>query len=139
MTKLEVFTDGAARGNPGESASGYSVYREGRLIREDVWYNGRKTNNYAEYRAAIGALKWCSDNFDAASTDLTLFSDSQLLVNQANGTYKVRSESMKELRRELSALVKTFRSAIFRNVPRSNSLITRVDRRLNLFLDRRGQ
>lgn len=135
MVKLEIFTDGASRGNPGRSASGYSVYRDGKLLREDVWYNGLVTNNHAEYAAVIGALKWCGQNFSAKDVEVLVFSDSQLIVNQAKGAYKVKSEGLKPLSLELSALEKGFASVEFRSVPRSNGLISRVDKMLNRFLD----
>lgn len=135
--RIEIYTDGAARGNPGESASGYSIYSGDRLIGEDVWYNGRRTNNFAEYTAVINALKWCLGNVDAGTADVTVHSDSQLVVNQMNGSYKVKSTDMRGLNSELKRLCGGFRRVSFRSVPRSDGLIAKVDRRLNAFLDSR--
>lgn len=137
--RIEVYTDGAARGNPGESASGYSIYEGDSLIREDVFYNGKRTNNYAEYMAMIGALRWCRDNPVAKGARITVYSDSQLVVNQMRGSYKVKSGDMGRLNAELRGLCTAFQSVDFRSVPRSNGLVARVDRRLNRFLDARGE
>jgi ribonuclease HI len=135
MTELEVYTDGAARGNPGRSASGYSVYDKDRLVMERVVYNGVRTNNYAEYMAVIEALKWCRARFDGKGTRLKVYSDSQIVVKQATGSYKTKSGLLKPLHEELKRLCGCFLSVEFRNVPRSSSLVARVDRKLNTFLD----
>ncbi len=134
--QIRIYTDGASRGNPGSSASGYSIYSRERVLKEDAFYNGTRTNNYAEYMAAIAALRWCKENAPADS-EITVFSDSQLLVNQMNGSYKVKSIQMKQLNGELRGLSSCFGRVEFKCVPRSNTLIARVDRRLNLFLDGR--
>ncbi len=133
---IEIYTDGAARGNPGRSASGFSVYSGEKILKEDVWSNGIKTNNFAEYTAIINALKWCLENTDAKEAQITVYSDSQLVVNQMNGSYKIKSSDMKELNAKLRRLCGEFAEVGFKSVPRSNSLIARVDRRLNAFLDR---
>ena len=56
-----IFTDGAARGNPGPSASGYMIFENGKKVAEEFVFNGSKTNNYAEYNAIIMALERCKE------------------------------------------------------------------------------
>ena len=134
---IKVYTDGAARGNPGESASGFMVYDSaGAVIESRAIYNGRKTNNYAEYNAVIEALEWCKANLRApAATEIMLFSDSQLVVRQLNGRYKVKADGIAELHRKAATLAKGFRSVTFTNLPRENTNIRKVDRMLNDLLD----
>ena len=62
MDKIAIYTDGAARGNPGPSASGYSIYLSGRQIAKGEKFNGNATNNFAEYNAVILTLEWCIEN-----------------------------------------------------------------------------
>ena len=133
--KLVVYTDGAARGNPGESASGFEVYEDGKSIFNMVVYNGVKTNNYAEYNAIIKALEWCAAKFNKAETSVELFSDSDVAVNQINGKYKVKSNALSELNERVRAIAGDFSSVTFRNVPREAEGIKRVDKTLNRFLD----
>ncbi len=139
MAKITIYTDGAARGNPGESASGFAVYDgTGRLRKSYSAYNGSKTNNYAEYRAVILALRWCRSNLkDPKGVDVELFSDSQLVVRQLTGKYRIKSEAMSELNMKVLELAKSFGSVRFSNVPREHSGISDVDRRLNELLDRK--
>jgi len=94
--KLKVFTDGGARGNPG--IAGYGVYIEDenkKIIFEESKFLGIKTNNEAEYMGLIGALTWIDEN--APETEIEINSDSQLLVRQMKGIYKVKAIHLKEL------------------------------------------
>jgi ribonuclease HI len=139
MRRLMIYTDGAARGNPGESASGFIVIEDKRVLEEHVSYNGSKTNNYAEYMAIANALKWCVDNIDGhEDADVVVTSDSELVIRQLNGRYAVKSDDMKMLNSKVGDLAAKFRSVKFRNVRRTNSYIVRVDRNINMFLDKRS-
>lgn len=94
--KIKVFTDGGARGNPG--IAGYGVYIEDenkKVIFEEGKFLGIKTNNEAEYMGLIGALSWIENNFPEAEIEIN--SDSQLLVRQMKGIYKVKAEHLKKL------------------------------------------
>ena len=133
-----IYTDGASRGNPGKSASGFAVYEGEKLIKEDVLYNNIATNNYAEYKAVIGALTWCKNNLkNIKEINCTVYSDSQLVVNQLNRAYKVKSERILELYRKVNEIAKDFKGIKFVNVRRSDPKIERVDKNINLFLDDR--
>lgn len=134
---IEVYTDGAARGNPGDSASGFMVLSDGEVIKEHSVYNGTATNNYAEYTAVILALRWCEEHLPWRNdVDIKLYSDSELIIRQLNGTYKVKSKDLEPLNKEASRLIKQFKRVLLNNVPRENTYITQVDRNLNLLLDK---
>ncbi|MDE1833017.1 MAG: ribonuclease HI family protein [Candidatus Micrarchaeota archaeon] len=134
---VKVYTDGAARGNPGLSASGFLVEMEGGDSFEHEEYNGKATNNFAEYTAIIMALEWCGRNLQEPDRlELELYSDSELVVKQINGLYKVRDRKLKALNNEVQRLALQFHVAVFKNVRRTNPKIASVDRRLNALLDR---
>ncbi len=94
--RIRVFTDGGARGNPG--VAGYGVYIEDeneKVLFEEAKFLGVKTNNEAEYLGLIGALDWINNN--AKEAEIEVNSDSQLLVRQMQGKYKVKAENLKKL------------------------------------------
>ncbi len=133
---VRIYTDGASRGNPGKSASGYSLSdSKGKPIYKNTEYNGITTNNVAEYNAVINALRKVIDRM-GPDNDVELFSDSKLIVSQINGTYRIKDSKLKELNSEVMVLLGKFKSYSVKNVPRENSGIVAVDRELNLFLDR---
>ncbi len=136
-----VYTDGAARGNPGPSASGFTVFGKGeKIIVQKSFYNGIKTNNFAEYNAVIKALEWCEANIkDSEHIELDFVSDSELVVRQLNGRYKIRSEDMRRLNETVRELSKWFKSVKFHNERRSNHGISTVDAELNALLDSRSE
>ncbi|MDE1871520.1 MAG: ribonuclease HI family protein [Candidatus Micrarchaeota archaeon] len=134
--RLTVYTDGAARGNPGPSASGFMVYEGGKLLHRHSEYNGKSTNNHSEYRAVALALKWCVANLDAEELHVSLYSDNELVVRQLNGRYKMKSESLRPLNEEIRETSRKFGKIEFRNVRRENIYIAAVDRSLNELLDR---
>jgi len=90
--------DGASRGNPGEAAYGVRICNsDGNEVARLGGYLGRQTNNYAEYKGLIAALQWALEHDVQA---LEVRSDSQLLVRQMNGAYRVKSASLKPLFQE---------------------------------------
>ncbi len=94
--RIRVFTDGGARGNPG--IAGYGVYIEDenkKTLFEEAKFLGVKTNNEAEYLGLIGALDWI--NSKAKEAEIEIYSDSQLLVRQMQGKYKVKADNLKKL------------------------------------------
>jgi ribonuclease HI len=141
FSKVIIYTDGAARGNPGPSASGYSICDEhGKQVKGIVTYNGIKTNNFAEYTAVILALEWCTKNIaDYKSLDILLYSDSEVVVRQLNGHYKVKAIGLKPLNEKARKLSGEFKSVTFKNLPREHSGIRRVDSALNALLDKRNK
>ena len=103
MKKLIINTDGGARGNPGPAGIG-AVFSDdaGRIIARFKEYIGEATNNVAEYRALVLALEKASDfEFDEIECRL----DSELIVKQLKGEYKVKDEKMKELYKKVQELI----------------------------------
>lgn len=133
--KLFIYTDGAARGNPGPSASGYLILdKDKKTVAKFSFYNGEMTNNSAEYLAIIAALKKAHGEYGKGA-EIELYSDSELVVNQLNMNYKVRDKKLKVLYEEANGLSKNFAACVFINVPRENRHISAVDRELNKLLD----
>ena len=137
MDVITIYTDGAARGNPGPSASGYMAYHDGKVVAKHFSYNGVETNNYAEYRAVILALEWCRDNLKGPKeVSIRLYSDSELVVRQINGRYKVKSGKLLEMNKAVKALLPHFRKLELMNTSREDKGIALVDKQLNSLLDR---
>lgn len=133
--EITVYTDGASRNNPGESASGFIIQdKNGEYI--ECFYNGIKTNNEAEYLAVIAAMKKLKERKNIYDI-ITIFSDSELMIKQLQGNYKVKTPSIMVLYEEALSLFKEFSSLHFKNLPRSNKNITKVDYALNKLLDER--
>jgi len=133
---LYIYTDGASRGNPGKSASGYLILdSSNKPLLKEVFYNGRKTNNFAEYMAIIAALEKVAKLY-GYENNVTLTSDSEVAVKQINGLYKVKEKHLKELNKRVIELASKFKSCKFQNAKRENKFIAMVDRELNRFLDK---
>ena len=93
--KLVAFIDGSSLGNPGEAGYGVVLKDEGGKIVATVGrYIGRATNNVAEYRGLLSCLE-LAKQYGVSS--LTVYSDSQLLVNQIRGIYRVRASHLQEI------------------------------------------
>jgi ribonuclease HI len=115
---LTINIDGASRGNPGLSGIGVVISKDGQKIVEHREFIGNTTNNVAEYLALKKALKIASTLND---NDITILSDSELIVNQRNRSYKVRSKQLKIIFREVNNLEKYFKSVSYRHVPREDN------------------
>jgi ribonuclease HI len=95
--QISVSTDGGSRGNPGISGIGVIISDEqSRIIHKISKFIGIKTNNEAEYSALLEALTWVRDH-QAEFVQVKFYSDSQLLVRQINGKYKVKAANIKPL------------------------------------------
>jgi len=133
---IYIYTDGASRGNPGKSASGYLILdSSNKPLLKEVFYNGRKTNNFAEYMAIIAALEKVAKLY-GYENNITLTSDSEVAVKQINGLYRVKEKHLKELNKRVIELASKFKSCKFQNAKRENKYIAIVDRELNRFLDK---
>lgn len=121
---VNIYTDGGARGNPGPSGIGLVIYDENQnIIYKNSKYLGIKTNNEAEYAALINALEWLENNKDNFSiSKVNLFSDSQLLVRQIQGVYKVKASHLKPLHNLCLSLLKSINLPyIFTDIRRENN------------------
>jgi len=134
--RLEVYSDGGSRGNPGDSAIAFKIVREnGRLLKRYSKCLGIRTNNQAEYEALISALKSASKLTDQKVT-CHCYLDSELVVKQLNGEYKVKDPELKTLWFKVQELKQKFKRITFTNVSRTNPHIEEVDRLVNEALDR---
>jgi ribonuclease HI len=141
MKKITVYIDGGSRGNPGPAAiSAVFVNEKGQLIKEYGEFLGEATNNEAEYRAAILALEKFKALFGkklAESGTVEVRSDSQLLVNQISGKYKILDEKIAVLFLKLWNLKIDFGKLSFRLISREKNKET--DRLLNEVLDKEAK
>src|SRR5580698_5383407 len=92
---LTAHCDGGSRGNPGPSGYGAVIEDpQGRIVARLSQYLGRQTNNYAEYSGLLAVLEWALEN---GAKQLRVVSDSELMVNQVKGRYKVGSPGLRPL------------------------------------------
>ena len=119
-----IYTDGGSRGNPGPAASGYVIEGPGIRRTEQGHYLGVETNNVAEYSAAILALnklKTLIGMERAGSAHVRIMSDSELLVRQVNGEYKVKDVELKKLFVDLYNARQDFAKVTFTHVRREHN------------------
>ena len=114
---MVINIDGASRGNPGPAGIGIVFTRDNLRITDHREFIGKKTNNQAEYAALKKALQIAS----AFDNELTVLSDSQLIVNQRNNMYKVRSKQLKIIFREISTIERRFKKVIYKHIPREKN------------------
>jgi ribonuclease HI len=134
LSKLlyRAWTDGASRGNPGPAAIGVSIEdASGTEVASASETIGVATNNEAEYRALIRALDLLG-GLGAEQAEISL--DSELIVRQLLGRYRVRNPRMKTLYDRAQALASRFAAVDFRHVPREEN--ARADQLANDALDR---
>ncbi len=133
---LEIYTDGASRGNPGHSAVAYLFVIEEengkRIIYEDSEYIGENTNNVSEYTAIIKALKKAKEY---TRWDVVVYSDSELVIKQINGDYRIRAKHLEKLCKEVYEENEFFTNINFRHVPRENNYVSKCDELCNKKLD----
>lgn len=126
-------TDGASRGNPGPAAVAFSVMSPDGSVRfEDAARIGQATNNEAEYRALLAGLEELARVSDGRVLHV---SDSQLLVRQLSGEYRIRAEHLIPLAERVRALADGFERIEHRHVPREDGRIQHVDGLANGALD----
>ncbi len=114
--KLIINTDGGARGNPGPAGVGVVIKNEqGQVVEELKEYIGIATNNVAEYKALILALKKAGE---MGGQILEIYMDSELIVRQMLGQYKIKEPSLQLLAQEVIGLKKYFKSVAFHHVRR---------------------
>ncbi len=114
-----AYIDGASRGNPGPAAAGFTLADSaGTQLQTKAFFLGQATNNIAEYTSLIKALEAAKQ---IGAEQLMVFSDSELLVRQINGQYKVKSEQIRPLFREAVNLLNGFKNWKVRHIARENN------------------
>ena len=132
--KLVIYTDGGARGNPGSAAIGIVIYGPGeRPVKQIGKYIGPATNNQAEYKALIEGL---AEAINLEASEAVCFLDSELVVRQLTGKYKVKEPELKNLIIEVLRLSNKFLKIEFNHVPREKNKL--ADRLVNEALDKAG-
>jgi ribonuclease HI len=118
---ITVHTDGGARGNPGPAACAFIIDVDGKRVYEESDYLGNTTNNVAEYHGVLHAITWLSSNHQKLSQGLIVFYlDSELVVRQLNGVYKVKDKTLSELFFRIKEISKNIDQKIFyKHVPRT--------------------
>ena len=130
--KARLFTDGGARGNPGPAAYGYVLEAEdGTVLAAHGEAIGVATNNVAEYRALVAGLAKAAE---LGVGELGVISDSELLVKQMRGEYKVKNAALRDLWDEARSLAASVGKVTFEAVRREHNEL--ADRLVNEALDR---
>lgn len=134
MQKAVVYIDGGSRGNPGDAAFGvYACDEDERPVAAFGRFLGTMTNNEAEYNGLLAALEWAAEE---DVQELHVWSDSELMVKQINGQYRVKSPNLKPLFERAKALTRGFSSFVITHVRREGN--EQADRLANMAMDARG-
>lgn len=130
MKRATLHTDGGARGNPGPAAVGFVLTGIGSTPIVCKEYIGIGTNNQAEYRALLAGIQKARKE---GIEDLVCYLDSELVVKQVRGEYRVKNKDLKNLLAEIKKLLPAFRSITFEHIPRSKNAA--ADKLVNEALD----
>jgi ribonuclease HI len=132
--RARLFTDGGARGNPGPAAFGYVIEdADGGLLAAHGEAIGVATNNVAEYSALLAGLEKAAE---LGVTELEVVSDSELMVKQMRGEYRVKNEALRELWEDAGRLARRIPSVRYTAVRREHNEL--ADRLVNEALDASG-
>ena len=119
IKQIIAYTDGASRGNPGPAAAGFALTdQKGAHLLAKAFFIGKATNNIAEYTAFIKALDAAKET---AAKQITVLSDSELLVKQINGQYKVKSDQIRPLFQKALGLIGEFENCKIQHIPREKN------------------
>ncbi len=129
--KLITQTDGGARGNPGPAAAGIVIKNEqGQVVAAYGEYLGEQTNNFAEYSGLISALKKA---LELGATEVDCILDSELIVKQMRGEYKIKQPTLQKLFLQAYNLSQQFKRVSYRHTLRANN--KEADYQVNKTLD----
>lgn len=127
-----LFCDGASRGNPGPAAYGFVIFRSGEIVAKKGGCLGVTTNNVAEYEGLVRGLAEC---VEIGASEVTVKSDSELMVRQLNGRYRVKAPQLLPLFERANELLKRFQSFKVMHIPRAENKI--ADALANEALDKK--
>ncbi len=131
MEKLCLYTDGGSRGNPGPAGVGIVLIDDkGTILKQEGRYLGEKTNNEAEYEALIWGM---TQALSLKPQSLDCFLDSQLVVNQLNGFYRIKKAHLQPLATKIKSLEKLLGKVSYIYIPREENSI--ADNMVNEALD----
>ncbi len=132
MESVIIYTDGGARNNPGPAGAGVVAYEGSTPLFALKQYLGERTNNWAEYEALILALSEASRR-DLAERSVEIRMDSELIVKQMRGEYKVKDKALKEQHAKVRQLLQDFADTRFVHIPREEN--AEADRLVNEAVD----
>ena len=132
---LEIYVDGAARGNPGPAAWAFIYTRNKEIIHQKGEFIGDATNNTAEYLAIINALRGAGNYL---RWDIKVYSDSKLAINQINKNWRINYPHLSDLCNEVYNLCDIYNNVNFYHIGRNNAFIQKCDKICNDILDSKG-
>lgn len=131
LEEAKLFTDGGSRGNPGPAATGVIILdMEDNVVKKSSKYLGETTNNQAEYQALLEGLGLA---LELGVKKLEVYMDSELIVKQINGIYKIKNVDLKPHYDEIKKLAERFERVSFTHVPRAMNKL--ADEMVNKCLD----
>ena len=129
----KLYTDGASRGNPGQAGAGAVLFdTEDQILEEKCRYLGEVTNNVAEYQALLMGLDMV---LDQGIKEVAIFLDSELIVKQIQGEYRVKDKNLKVLFDQAQGFLQKFKEYTINHVPRAQNKV--ADQLANLAIDER--
>lgn len=135
MADFSIYSDGGSRGNPGPAGIGFVVKdATGKVYKEGKKFLGEKTNNEAEYIALGLALK---SALELKAKKITCFLDSELVVKQLNGLYRVKEPRLALLFSKVKEIASEFDAVVYKNIPREKN--KEADKLVNEALDENGK
>jgi len=134
LNEAKLYTDGGSRGNPGPSAAAYVICKsDNTVVKKDGIYLGVTTNNQAEYRALEAGLEKVTK---LGVKKLVVFMDSELIVKQLNGVYKIKNRDLLPIYQEVKRLTERFEKVEFVHIPRELNKV--ADAEVNRVLDKKS-
>ena len=131
ISESKLYTDGGSRGNPGPSAGAFVICKlDDTVVEKSGVYLGITTNNQAEYKALLAGLRRAAE---LGVKTLQVYMDSELIVKQLNGLYKVKNQDIMPLYKEAKDILDTFASTSVTHVPRALNSV--ADKEVNHILD----
>ncbi|MBI2592047.1 4a-hydroxytetrahydrobiopterin dehydratase [Candidatus Saccharibacteria bacterium] len=134
IDEAKLYTDGGSRGNPGVSAGAFVICKmDDNVVEKSGFYLGIMTNNQAEYQALLRGLQ---RSVELKIRRLKVFMDSELIIKQLNGLYKVKNKKLELLYRQVKELADGFEAILFTYVPRAHN--KEADTEVNRILDKKA-
>ncbi|MCW9054503.1 MAG: ribonuclease HI family protein [Candidatus Pacebacteria bacterium] len=134
MKHITIYTDGGARNNPGPAGAGVVIVGDdGKVIEETSRFLGVQTNNWAEYEAVILGLHTAKD-LGFAEEKILFKLDSQLVVEQLNGNYRIKMPTLRDQYNRIQEMLKDMPHVTFTHIPRAEN--AEADRLANEAMDR---
>jgi len=130
MEKMFLYTDGGSRNNPGQAAIGVVLMNKDNIVEKIGKRIGIATNNEAEYTALIEGMKSAAKH---KSKELVCFMDSELVVKQLSGIYRIKDPKLQKLAIEAKNMEKLFEKVQFKHIPRKQNSV--ADSLVNAALD----